>query len=78
MSSKLVISNRSAHAKGCTRSVHVIEIERRISNISRNLDWEEYVAPFLTDYMVRMKAAGYNENYIKHALLMLLRLVMIK
>ena len=69
VSSKLVISSRSAHAKGCTRSVHVSELERRISNTSKNLDWDEYVAPVLTDYMTRMKAAGYNENYRKHVLL---------
>ena len=27
------------------------------------------MAPVLTDYMARMKAAGYDENYRKHALL---------
>ena len=69
VSSKLVISSRSAHSKQCSRSVHVSEIERRISNTSKNLNWDEYVAPVLTDYMARMKAGGYDENYRKHVLL---------
>ena len=47
----------------------VSELGRRISNTSKNLDWDEYVAPVLTDYMARMKAAGYDENYRKQVLL---------
>ena len=68
VSSKLVISSRSAHAKGCKRSVHVSEVERRISNTSKNLDWDEYVAPVLTDYMARMKSAGYDQKFLQECL----------
>ena len=38
-------------------------------NTSRRLNWDSYVAPVLTDYMERMAAAGYNEDYRKHVLL---------
>ena len=68
VSSKLVISARSAHANGCKRSVHVYELDRRMSNTSEGADWEEKVAPVLTDYMSRMKKAGFDENYRKNVL----------
>ena len=45
---------------------------RRILNTSSRLDWQETVAPILTDYMKRMMEGGYDERYrmstIKHAL----------
>ena len=77
VSSKLVISERSAHANGC-RSVHMNELDRRMSNTSQGPNWEERVAPALSDYMSRMKSAGYNENYRKmfrkvHLLFMIAR-----
>ena len=45
------------------------ELCRRIANTSRRLNWEEYVSPVLTEYMRRMKAAGFDENYRKNVLL---------
>ena len=69
VSTKLVISSRSAHSNNCKRSVHISEIVRRLSNTSRKLDWDEFAAPVVTDYMSRMKQAGYHEDYRKHVLL---------
>ena len=46
-----------------------MEVVRRILNTSTRLDWTEYVAPVLTEYMVRMKQAGYGEQYRKNTLL---------
>ena len=69
MASKLVISARSAHANQCKRSVHVNEIVRRMMNTSRKLDWDTFCAPVISEYMLRMKRAGYGENYRKHVLL---------
>ena len=34
-------------------------------NTSSRLDWTDQIAPILTDYMVRMKEAGYDEKYRK-------------
>ena len=68
VSSKLLISERSAHSNGSKRSVHVSELVRRLSNTSVKLDWDKYTAPILSDYMGRMKQAGYSENYRKHVL----------
>ena len=67
MASKLVISARSAHANQCKRSVHVNEIVRRLQNTSRKLDWDLFCLNI--QYMLRMKKAGYNEDYRKHVLL---------
>ena len=69
VATKLVISARSAHSNGCKRSVHVSELVRRMCKTSRRLDWDSYVAPVLTEYMKRMAAAGYHEDYRKHVLL---------
>ena len=69
VSSKLLISSRSAHSDGCKRSVHISELVRRMSNTSRKLDWDQFVAPVLTDYMRRMMAAGYHQEYRKNVLL---------
>ena len=68
MASKLVISERSAHPKSGKRSVHIAEIVRRLTNTSRELDWDQYVAPILSEYMARMKAAGYSQDYRQHVL----------
>ena len=69
VSTKLVISSRSAHSKTTKRSVHISEIVRRLVNTSRKLSWDEYAAPIVTEYMSRMKQAGYHEDYRKHVLL---------
>ena len=41
-------------------------------NSSKRLDWEEETAPVVTEYMRRMKVAGYGEKYrrdvLKHAI----------
>ena len=37
-------------------------------NTSPRLDWEQFVAPLLTNYMLRMKKAGYGQHYRKNAL----------
>ena len=63
VSSKLVISERSAHSTSGKRSVHVSEMLRRMLNTSRRLDWNVYAAPVLQNYLERMMAAGYNEKY---------------
>ena len=68
VSSKLLISARSAHSSGSKRSVHVSELVRRLSNTSVKLDWDTYTAPILSDYMGRMMQAGYSENYRMHVL----------
>ena len=40
-------------------------------NISPKLEWKEFGAPFITDYMVRMRQAGYGEamrmSVLQHA-----------
>ena len=69
VSTKLVISSRSAHSNNCKRSVHISEIVRRLCNTSRELDWDKFAAPTVTEYMSRMMQAGYHENYRKHVLL---------
>ena len=72
VASKLVISERSAHSKSSKRAVHIQEMLRRMCGTSRDLDWDEYVAPVLSDYCGRLKAGGYSEQYrkniVKHAL----------
>ena len=68
VSSKLLIPERSAHSNSSKRSVHVSEMVRRMMNTSTKLKWEEHTAPVLSDYMARMKQAGYWENYRKHVL----------
>ena len=37
-------------------------------NTSEKLDWNESVAPVLTDYMGRMYQAGYDKNYRRRVL----------
>ena len=68
VSSKLILNAQSAQSSSCKRSVHVQEVLRRILNCSARLNWREQVAPFLTDYMTRMKAAGYAEGYRRQTL----------
>ena len=72
VSSKTVMHAQSAHSAGCKKSVHTQEILRRLLNSSHRLQWTSEVAPVITDYLARMKMAGYKENYrkdvLKHAL----------
>ena len=68
MCSKAVLHKESAHPSSCKRSVHVQEIVRRLLNSSPRLDWKTEVAPVITEYMRRMKDAGYGERYRKSVL----------
>ena len=72
VSSKTVLHSQSAHSAACKRGVHTQEVLRRILNSSHRLNWEEETAPVITEYMRRMKVAGYAEKYrkevLKHAL----------
>ena len=65
VSSKQVIHAQYALSPRCKVSVHVSKIVSRILNISCRLDWDNITSHFLTDYMVMMKEAGYNEKYRK-------------
>ena len=65
MANKNILHNKSAHTGTCKRSVHTQEVLRRLMNCSRELDWSEEVAPVATEYMYRMKMAGYKEEYRK-------------
>ena len=69
VASKAVLGAQSAQSAACKRSVHAVEMVRRILNTSTKLDWGEYVAPVLTNYLTRMKQAGYGEKYRKSTLL---------
>ena len=72
VSRKTVLNAKSAHSAACKRGVHTQEIIRRLLNTSIRLQWEEEAAPITTEYMRRMKQAGYGEKYrlevLKHAL----------
>ena len=45
---------------------------RRILNSSHRLDWDKDTAPVVTEYMSRMKVAGYGDKHrrdvLKHAI----------
>ena len=69
MATKSVLHSKSAHPEACKRSVHTQEILRRLMNCSRELKWEDEAAPVATEYMYRMKLAGYKEGYRKSVLL---------
>ena len=68
MSNRAVLHSKSAHPASCKRSVHTQEIIRRILNCSRELDWEKETAPVISDYMMRMRKAEYEESYRKSVL----------
>ena len=68
VASKLIIPSRSAHSTNCKRSVHISELVRWCQNTSNRLEWEQYFAPALEDYMTRMARAGYNEKYRRDVL----------
>ena len=63
VSSKQVISVRSAHSSQGKRAVHINEIVRRMVNCSPLLSWSQVVVTILEDYMKRMSRAGYSEFY---------------
>ena len=62
VSSKKLIPKRSALPLKVKRNVFVNECVRRLKNCSLELPWEEK-ANFLTDYMARLKVAGYNQKF---------------
>ena len=68
VASKTVLHSKSAHSASCKRSVHTQEVVRRLLNSSHRLDWKEETAPVITEYMERMKNAGYKEEYRKNVL----------
>ena len=68
IASKNIVSQRSAHASASKKAIHENELQRRLLNTSRDLDWNSYFVPILTDYMVRMKKAGYSESYRRKVL----------
>ena len=68
MANRQVIDSESALSSGCKKSVHINEVVRRILNTSPRLEWCDHAAPEITDYMLRMKAAGYDEAYRKRTL----------
>ena len=68
VSSKTVLHVKSAHSAACKRAVHTQELLRRLMNMSHRLDWRGEVAPVLTEYMARMKVAGYKEKYRREVL----------
>ena len=74
MSSKKIMHAESAISASCKRSVHTQEILRRLFNSSARLDWKVDIAPVLTEYMVRMKQAGYPQKYRRDSLCRSLRI----
>ena len=72
VASKTILHSQSAHASSCKRSVNTQEVLRRLMNSSHRLDWKTETAPVITEYMRRMRVAGYGEQYrksvLKHAL----------
>ena len=50
------------------QDVHTQELIRRMVNTSDKLDWNENVAPVLTNYMERMLQAGYGQSYRRRVL----------
>ena len=71
---KQILHAQSGQSGACKRSVHIQEIVRRLLNTSRRLDWEESVAPVLSQYMKRMQLAGYDQKYRKNTLTNALRI----
>ena len=68
MSSKQVMHSQSALSNQCKRSVHTQEVVRRLLNSSVRLNWDTEMAPVITEYMGRMKVAGYGQSYRKSVL----------
>ena len=68
VSNKEKMHAHSAQSAACQKSVHVQKILRRVFNTSNRLEWDEEVAPVLTDYMGRMHLDGYSEGYRRNVL----------
>ena len=68
VSNRDVLHAHSAQSATCKKNVHVQEVLRRMLNTSTSLNWEEYGAPVVSDYMLRMKNAQYDEVYRKNTL----------
>ena len=68
VASRKILNQNSAQSTNCKKSVHVRELVRRMLNTSIRLDWDSMFAPVLTDYMERMKTAGYDEKYRRSTL----------
>ena len=62
VATKKVLNSKSALAWGTKRNVAIEECVRRLQNCSPNLPWEVKAA-FLSEYMGRLKQAGYNERF---------------
>ena len=69
MSRKSILNVKSAHPGSCKKNVHIQEILRRMMNCTRRIHWDQETAPCISDYMLRMKEAGYDEKYRKRVLL---------
>ena len=74
MASKQLMHSESAQSAQCKRNVHTQEILRRLLNSSARLSWANEVAPVITEYMGRLKSAGYSESFRKQTLLRALRI----
>ena len=68
VANRQVVQAESALSSTCKQSVHINEVVRRILNTSARLEWQDNAAQTITDYMVRMKIAGYEEDYRKRTL----------
>ena len=62
MSSRLLMMERSAMPRSMKRSVLTQEGIRILRNCSEDVPWEN-IETHLTDFSLRMKMSGYNENY---------------
>ena len=62
VATKKVLHSDSALAWSTKRNVAVEECVRRLRNCSPNLPWDEKAA-FLSEYMGRLKQAGYSQSY---------------
>ena len=69
VANRQVVDSLSALSSGCKKSVHVNGIVTKILNTSTRLQWSEYAAPTITDYMARMKqvmmSCTENEHWIR-------------
>ena len=68
VSNRAVLHAESAEPMSRKRNVHTQEILRRMLNTSPRLDWQKQGAPFIDDYMVRMRQAGYGEGFRRDVL----------
>ena len=62
VSSRKIVMSRSAVSTRTKRNVHINECVRRLLNCKQELPWDRK-AEYLSDYMKRMKIAGYGEKF---------------